>query len=120
MYSYNKRSAYSNNEIASFFKKKMEENKHSIKDIVKIYKPKYSEIDNKTVEYMISGTVFYDLTMLEIASEYLEIPFNDLTNIIEDDIHISYRKSDDPDQKDFVDLVNYLFSEMIRQDKLNR
>lgn len=120
MYSINERSAYSNSEIALLLKQRMLERSHNVDDLFSIYKIKYELKEKQIIEYMLSGNVNYNLNMIEIASDYLNIPFDELTEILVDDNEISFRHNCDNDCNEFIDLVNYLFSEMIRQEKFNK
>jgi len=120
MYCYNKRSAYSDNEIAKLIRDKMEDNNHTAADLVDMYKIKYKDLNEQIIQYMCSGTVTYNLDMYEIAADYLNISFEELTSIIEDTDELSYRKYSDETYNEFTEILNYLFSEMIRQEKLSQ
>lgn len=118
---FNKRVAYTDNEIANLMKMKMKENKHNADDLFSLYKDKYSIESIALIQKMLSGTSIYNVKMLDIASEYLNISYDDLTNIIEDNDDASFRKgASDEEAENFINLVSGLFSEIIRQKKLNR
>ncbi|MCW8000009.1 hypothetical protein CFK35_19305, partial [Clostridium sp. cpc1] len=60
--------------------------------------------------------------MFEIASDFLKIEFEELTRIIEDNEEVDYRSfgNEDKDAKQFCEIVNILFSEMIENKNLNK
>ena len=45
-----------------------------------------NDLEYETIEFMLDGSIFYNETMLDIASDYLGIDFNELTDIVEDDV----------------------------------
>ena len=57
--------------------------------------------------------------MLEIASDYLEIPYDELTAILEDDEKISPRANTDEDTGELFGIINYMFNEMIKHKRLS-
>lgn len=117
----NKRVAYTDNELSLLFKKVMKENRDTKEDIYMKYREKYDLEDMSIIQDMLSGVVFYDVTMLQIASNYLGISYDDLTKIIVDEDNLSYRKDGEDKNLDaLVDILNMLFTSSINQEKLNK
>lgn len=109
----NKRAAYLNCEIVNEFSNKMQATNLSKKDIA--YKYNLSEDD---VEYMLDENNYYDIKMLKVASDFLNIPFSELTSILEDDGHVSCRGNVDDETNELFDIINFLFDDMIKQERM--
>lgn len=118
-YIYNTRPAYTDAEISQLIRKKMKDEKISKDDLYKKYTAKYEDLDISTIEYMIAGNVFFNETMISIASDYIEISIDALLGVIEDEDEISCRGNSDDDISHLCETVNILFSEMINQIKLS-
>lgn len=116
---YKKRTTYNDPEIAIMIKNKLEKEHMSKEEFLSIYLDKYEDLTMEVVDYMLDGSVFYDITMLEIAADFLNIEFERLTEIIEDSDEVDYRSSTDEDVEDFGKIINILFSEMIENIKMS-
>lgn len=111
---YNRRPAYQNNEIVSLFSKKINENNEDIKVLAQKY-----DVEESIIEFMLDKRCRYSYKMLEIASDYLEIPYDELTAILEDDEKISPRANTDEDIGELFGIINYMFNEMIKHKRLS-
>lgn len=109
----NKRPAYTNNEIVLELKKKSQINNHSAVELAS-----FCDIDINTAELMLSGKCKYSFRMLKAASLYLNIPYNELTRVLEDDVNFSCRGCTDDETEDLFDIINFMFNEMIKQQRL--
>ena len=109
-----RRPAYTNSEIVSMFNKKFSENADSYTDLAKRY-----DTEEKTIKLMSDITCRYNYEMLKIASDYLEISYKDLVAIIEDDENnYSLRANSTEAAKELNEILNYLFNEMINQERI--
>lgn len=109
----NKRPAYTNNEIVKELRSKAHVNRHNAAQIAE-----FCNSDQDTIELMMSGNCKYSFKMLKVASLYLEIPYNELTKVLEDDVNFSCRGCTDEDTNDLFDIINFMFNEMIKQQRL--
>lgn len=116
---YNTRPAYTDAEISYLIRMKMKQEKINEVDLYNKYTDQYENLDIETIEYMIKGSVFFNETMLNIASKYLEISIEDLLGVIEDEDEVSCRGDIDDDMSQLCETLNILFSEMINQIKLS-
>lgn len=120
---YNQRAAYSDYEIASMIRKEMQKQNISKKEFCRIYSPKYDKFNEQILEYMLDGKTYYNTIMLEIASEFLNIDFDKLVEVLEDEETSSFRCSTDDDTNEdinnFCEIVNILFAEMIENINLS-
>lgn len=111
---YNRRPVYQNNEIVSLFSKKIIENNEDIKTIAERY-----NVEKSVIEFMLDKRCRYSYKMLKIASDYLDIPYEDLTGILEDDEKINPRANTSEDTGELFGIINYMFNEMIRHKRLS-
>jgi len=109
----NKRAAYLNCEIVNEFSNKMKTTNLSKKDIANKY-----NLSKADVEYMLDENNYYDINMLKVASDFLNIPFSELTSILEDDGHVSCRGNVDDETNELFDIINFLFDDMIKQERM--
>lgn len=110
----NSRPAYTDNEIAKLFhEKRITENK-TVHEIATYY-----AIDEKSIEIIDSGVNNLSMKMLEIASDFLNIPYEKLTEIVKDDCDISCRGPKSEEAETLFGIVNILFNEMVMQKKLS-
>ena len=116
---YNQRAKYSDSEIALMIKNKMNSDKISKEEFFETYNKKYNNLTIDTVNLMLDESVFFNIDMLEIASDFLNIEFEDLTEVLEDPDTIDYRSDCSEEVEDFEKIVNILFSEMINNIKIH-
>ncbi len=117
----NVRPAYYDKEISQLIKEKMKKENLNKEDLYNLYKKKY-KISLDLINFMLKENVSYNLEMLKIASDYLDIDFNNLTELLEDDSNLSLRSEQntkDEDINNFFIMVDILFSEMIKQKRLD-
>lgn len=62
---------------------------------------------------MLDKKCRYSYNMLKIASDYLNIPYDELTDILTDE-EINVSKGN----KEFNEIINYIFNEMIKHKRL--
>ncbi len=116
-----KRVAYTDSEIRKLMRNKMESSNENVRDLFQRYKKPFCLKDDIIISDMISGNVIFNVTMLNIASDYLNMTFEELTRIIEDKDEVKFRKNkEDEDLNSFVNILSCLFSEIIRHKKLNQ
>lgn len=106
---YNKRPAYLNNEIVKLFNDKIKENNEDIQTIAKRY-----NVNECIIKYMLDRKCRYSYKMLNIASDYLNIPYDELTSILIDD---EYKLS--KEHKELNKIITYIFDEMIKHKRLS-
>lgn len=109
----NERPAYTSNEIVATLKATMKKQNHSAVDLANMY-----STSRHVVEVMLDENTYYSYEMMEIASDYIKVPFEDLTKVLEDDNHISCRGEVDEETDELFDIINYVFDEIIRQERL--
>lgn len=110
---YNRRPAYQNNEISDLFSKKIEMTNDNIKNIARKY-----DVDESIIKFMCDKRCNYSYKMLKIASDYLHIPYEQLTEILVDDEKVSLRAEKPTDTDELFGIINYMFSEMIRHKRM--
>ena len=93
---------------------KINENNEDIKVLAQKY-----DVEESIIEFMLDKRCRYSYKMLEIASDYLEIPYDELTAILEDDEKISPRANTDEDTGELFGIINYMFNEMIKHKRLS-
>ncbi|EJT6560045.1 hypothetical protein P5E85_12055 [Clostridium perfringens] len=109
-----KRPLYTNNEIVSLFNNKKKEANDTTYDLAKRF-----DVNERTIELMQDRTCQYNFKMLKIASEYLAIPYKSLVSFIEDEEDFcSLRANSTEEAKELNDVLNYIFDEMINQERL--
>lgn len=111
----NKRKAYTNNELINMVKVKMTE--QGLNEI-NLYE-KYCDffMDRTELDRMLKGETYFNYNIYEFLENYLDIPINELTRIIEDDSsEVSARGNIDVD---FLKMLNYLFDQMIKHRNFN-
>ncbi|MGG7211312.1 hypothetical protein [Clostridium baratii] len=109
-----KRPLYTNNEIVHMFKTKFEENEDEIEGVAKKY-----NVDGKIISLMMDRTCHYNYEMLKIASDYIGIDYNEMVSFIyDDDVSCSLRADSTEEANELNDILNYLFDEMINQERL--
>jgi hypothetical protein len=111
----NRRPAYTNNEIANLFKSKFLSEGKTFENISKEYM-----ISSQTIQYMLTDKCHYSFEMLKFASKYLEIPYMELTQILEDDNKFSCRTDKDENSDELFNIINFMFNEMIKQERLSK
>lgn len=111
---YNRRPAYQNSEIVSLFIKKIKENNDDIKSLAKRY-----DVEESIIKFMLDKRCHYSYKMLKIASDYLRIPYEELTNILEDDEKINPRANTSEDTGELFGIINYMFNEMIKHKRMS-
>lgn len=111
---YNRRSAYQNNEIVNLFVNCMKENEDNIKSIATRY-----DVDKSIIEFMLDKRCHYSYKMLKIASDYLQIPYAELTAILEDEEKKSPRTNTSEDTRELFGIINYMFNEMIKHQRMS-
>ena len=116
---YNKRVSYTDSEISKLIKLKMDKENITKQELLDKYSKVYSDLNIDTIDDMLIGNIIYDELMLDVASDYLNIPFDELVGVIEDDNEFSCRTNSDEDISEFYDMVNILFGEMVNQIKLS-
>ena len=112
---YNQRPAYTNNEIVNLFNSKIKMENLS-EDLLA---EKYNTTIN-TIHQMRNKKCRYSYQMLKIASNFLNIPYKELTAILIDDGNFSLRADTENDTEEFFGFVNYLFNEIIKQERLSK
>lgn len=112
---YKQRPAYTNNEIVNLFNEKMKNESILEEELANRYD---TEVD--TIKYMRSTKCRYSYPMLKIASDFLEINYEDLTSILVDDEDFSPRADTEEETGEFFGFLNYIFNEMIRQERLSK
>ncbi|APU61175.1 hypothetical protein [Clostridium botulinum] len=119
---YNCRPAYNETEISKNIKEKLKRENMSLQKFYEEYSSKYKSFNKEILDMMLSGKTYYNTLMFEIASDFLKIEFEELTRIIEDNEEVDYRSfgNEDKDTKQFCEIVNILFSEMIENKNLNK
>jgi hypothetical protein len=108
-----RRPAYTNNEIVNMLNSKLTEEKLDIKTLAERY-----EVDEPVIRFMTDKSCEYNYEMLKIASNFLQIKYEDLVAIIEDDNNCSLRADNVESANELEDILNYLFNEMINQERL--
>ncbi|WMM26710.1 hypothetical protein RBU61_08525 [Tissierella sp. MB52-C2] len=117
----NRRVAYTDSEIRKLMKNKMKDRNDNVSDLFQRYKNSFNLKDNTIINDIVSGNIMFDVDMLNIVSDYLEISFEELTRIIEDKDEVKFRKNEEDEELDcFVKILSGLFSEIIRHKKLNQ
>jgi hypothetical protein len=111
---YNRRPAYQNNEIVSLFAKRISERNDDIITIAKRY-----DVEESLIQFMLDKRYRYSYKMLKIASNYLDIPYEELTGILEDEEKVSLRANTSDDTGDLFGIMNYMFNEMIKHERLS-
>lgn len=111
---YNRRPAYQNNEIVSLFNKKINEKNDNTKTIAERY-----NVDESLIEFMLDKRCRYSYKMLKIASDYLDIKYEQLTDILEDDEKINPRANTSEDTGELFGIINYMFNEIIKHKRLS-
>lgn len=111
---YNRRPAYQNNEIVSLFNKKINEKNDNTKTIAERY-----NVDEALIEFMLDKRCRYSYKMLKIASDYLDIKYEQLTDILEDDEKINPRANTSEDTGELFGIINYMFNEIIKHKRLS-
>ena len=112
---YQQRPAYTNNEIVNLFNNKIQEDNLSEEELAEEY-----GVDLATIKYMRDIKCRYSYQMLKIASSVLCIPYENLTSILIDEQGFSPRASTEENAEEFFEFINYIFSEMIRQERLSK
>ena len=111
---YNRRPAYQNSEIVSLFVNKIKENSDDIKSLAKRY-----DVEESIIKFMLDKRCHYSYKMLKITSDYLRIPYEELTNILEDDEKINPRANTSEDTGELFGIINYMFNEMIKHKRMS-
>lgn len=111
-----RRPTYTYQEISGLLKEKLNEKNKTIEDLQKMY----PDISLEKMGNMLNGNKNYSIPMLKIASHFLNIPFGELTKVIEDKPLASLRTKENINEEilSFYELVSDLFDEMIFQSKL--
>ncbi|HAT4309158.1 TPA: hypothetical protein I9080_003002 [Clostridium perfringens] len=117
---YNEREKYTDLEIASMMKQKMLNENININQLYEKYLNIYNDLTLNSIEAMFDGVSYFNLQMLEIASDYLSIDFDELSDFIQDDCSIEFRfdSKNDQEASEFCEIINILFSEMIENRNL--
>ncbi|ELC8365436.1 hypothetical protein QTH99_14740 [Clostridium perfringens] len=109
-----RRPAYTNSEIVKMFNEKFSRNMDSYDDLAEKY-----NVDEKIIKLMSDISCRYNYEMLKIASDYLEIPYKELVAVVEDDKeNYSLRANSTEAANELNEILNYLFNEMINQERL--
>lgn len=109
----NVRPAYTDNEISLMFREKRNKEHKELSEIA-------ATLDKniELVEFVDEGNCSLSSEMLEVASLYLDIPYEKLTAITYDESEFSCRGQVSEEADDLFDMVNILFHQMILQQKL--
>lgn len=112
---YNSREKYNDFEISNMINKKLIDLKMTDEDFYQYYKDKYEETTREIIKNILDGESYFNLLMLEIASDFLKIDYDDLVEMLEDDNQIDFRcgDTDEEDKCAFCELASMIFSEMI-------
>ena len=108
-----KRPAYTNNEIVSMFVNKMERDAKTTEKLAEEY-----NVNKSVIDFMCDRHCQYNYQMLNIASDFLNIDYDNLVEIVEDDENCSLRADDTEAAIELEETLNYLFNEMINQRRL--
>lgn len=114
---YNERPKYTSNEIVSLFKKKFYESNDNISSVAERYK-----VNEETINHMMNKKCQYSYKMLKIASDYLDITYDELTDILVDDEKVNLRSNTHENMRDseeLFNLINYMFNEMIKHKRMS-
>ncbi|AMN31378.1 hypothetical protein BFS06_11790 [Clostridium perfringens] len=109
---YIRRPLFTNDDIVSMMINKMEFNRHTFLDLMKIY-----NISEKYAKLFVDYESRYNFDMLKIASNYLNVELIELLAILE------YEEKVDIDKKTEYELnyaLNYIFDTMIKQSVLSK
>lgn len=112
---YKQRPAYTNNEIVNLFNEKIEKEQITEEELAEKY-----NTDIQMIRYMRNKKCRYSYQMLKIAADFLEVSYEDLTSIVIDDEEFSPRADTEEETGEFFGFLDYLFSEMIKQERLSK
>lgn len=112
----NKREAYTEKELASLIKKKMKYDCMTKKQLYQKYRKYF--FSEKEIDLVLEGTTYFNYDIYKFIEEFLNIPFDELTKVVSDDELVSAR-GELEDEQEFINMLNYLFDEMIKLRRLN-
>lgn len=107
------RPRYTDYEISFMVRSKVQSEKMSIDKFVAEY-----DVSTSYMDIILSGENHLSKRMLDIASEILEMDYDELVVIDVDSNETSCRQSTSEDKSDFFDMLNYVFGEVIMQRKM--
>ncbi len=111
----NSRPKYTDYEICNLFKKKRKDLDLGISEVAKHY-----NTDETIISFLDEFKSNLSLEMIEIASDFLSIEFNELTDIlVDDDLKISARGALDEGSMVVFDTANNIFNKLIHQIRMS-
>lgn len=110
----NSRPKYTDNEISFYFNQKRLKDNESLEQIANRF-----NVNVDIIRYLDENEGNLSMDMIEIASKYLDISYDELTEILVDDNEVSCRGNNKEDAQNLISIVNIMFNEMIMQKKLS-